>query len=77
VKYMCKVFLGDIAFVCSGLGDLEGAEGVDKILGKAEGGQFLRQRRIHPFRKVQCEKWSTRWAEMQIPGAEARCMGKR
>ena len=30
VKYMCKVFLGDIAFVCSGLGDLEGAEGVDK-----------------------------------------------
>ena len=27
---MCKVFLGDFAFIFSGLGDLEGAEGLDK-----------------------------------------------
>ena len=28
---MCKVFLGDFGFVCRGLGDLEGAEGVDRF----------------------------------------------
>ena len=31
-KYMCKLFLGDFSFVVSGLGDLEGGWGVDKIL---------------------------------------------
>jgi len=32
---MCKVFLGDIAFGFSGLGDLEVVEGVDRFFGGA------------------------------------------